>query len=42
MADTNVVELVADCSEKHLVDRARVLRAAEAMPENNHLNAYVQ
>ena len=41
MAETNIVELVTDCSEKHLVDRARVLRAASAMPETDHLHALV-
>jgi DNA-binding transcriptional ArsR family regulator len=38
MAETH---LETDHCETHLVDRARVLRAARAMPEANHLHALV-
>jgi len=41
MAETHILDVESDCSEKHLVDRARVLRAARALPEANHLHALV-
>ena len=41
MAEAHILELEADRCEAHLVDRTRVLRAARAMPEANHLHALV-
>ena len=41
MAETHILELEADSCETHFVDRSRVLRAARAMPEANHLHALV-
>ena len=42
MAETHILDLEIDrCEKTHLVDRARVIRAARAMPEVNHLHALV-
>ena len=41
MADAHILDLETDSCEAHLVDRTRVLRAARAMPEANHLHALV-